>query len=476
MTTSAPPQPDIRSLLENGFNEETANLLYDQGREVVIFVLMQLAALALKTQDISGTHPSTPSAAVAPYQKEPGKKRKKKPGAKPGHKGSRRPPPVVNRHETHRAECCPDCGGELKRRKSTRKRISEDIPKDITPEVTEHTIHRDYCPKCKKIVEPIVPDAMPNASIGNRTVVLSAFLHYFIGITISKIVTVFNTQFHFPLTPGGLVQCWHSLALALMLWYEEIGNAAKTSAVLHADETGWRVNGKTYWLWCFTTQDVTYYVIDRSRASPVVLRFFKKAFAGVLVTDFWGAYNAIVCAQKQKCLVHLLTDMKKVAKYKDTSEDWKTFSKRLKRLLRDSMRLRGQRASLDKTTYERRCAHIEKRMTAMIEASWKNANAKRLVKRLRRHREELFVFLYNDAVPSDNNHAERTIRNAVVMRKNSYCNRSVEGAKTQAMLMSVFQTLKQRGYQGTDIVVEALRQYISTKKLPPLPKTAQTAE
>ena len=52
---------------------------------------------------------------------------------------------------------------------------------------------RQRRPKCKKIVEPIVADAMPNASIGNRTVVFSAFLHYFIGITISKIVTVFNT-------------------------------------------------------------------------------------------------------------------------------------------------------------------------------------------------------------------------------------------------------------------------------------------
>jgi len=317
---------------------------------------------------------------------------------------------------------------------------------------------------------------MPNASIGNRTVVLSAFLHYFIGITISKIVTVFNTQFQFKFSSGGVVRQWHALAFALLLWYKEIGNEARTSAVLHADETGWRVNGKTHWLWCFTNQDVTYYVIDRSRASPVVLRFFKKAFAGVLVTDFWGAYNAVVCAQKQKCLTHLLGDMKKVAKYKDTSGDWKEFSKRLKRLLRDAMRLRGRRDSMTAAKYESLCKCIEKRMTALIAESWKNSQAQRLVKRLRRHRAELFVFLYNDGVPSDNNHAERVIRGAVVMRKNSYCNRSVEGAKTQAILMSIFQTLKQRGYQGTDVVIEALRQYITTKKLPPLPKTLQTAE
>ena len=110
MTTNPPPEPDIRSLLENGFNEETARALYAQGEAVVVFALMQLAELALKTQDINGTHPSAPSASVAAYQKEPGKKRKKKPGAKPGHQGSRRPPPVVNRHETHRLENCPDCG------------------------------------------------------------------------------------------------------------------------------------------------------------------------------------------------------------------------------------------------------------------------------------------------------------------------------------------------------------------------------
>ena len=98
------------------------------------------------------------------------------------------------------------------------------------------------------------------------------------------------------------------------------------------------------------------------------------------------------------------------------------------------------------------------------------------MKRLRRHRQELLVFLYREGVPSDNNHAERMIRNGVVMRKNSYCNRSEEGANTQAVLMSVFRTLKQRGLQGTDIVVDALQHSITKKNLPNLPKTTQTAE
>lgn len=478
MQKNATAKLDVKALLEGGFNEETARQLYAQGEEVAIFVMIQLAALALKTNEVNGIHPSAPSGSVATYQKEPGKKRKRKSGAKPGHKGSRRPPPEnVSNREEHFAPCCPDCGGKLRRRNKTRKRYTEDIPKEITPEVTEHTIHIDYCPNCKKEVAPVVPDAMPGATIGHRTVVLAALLHYRIGVTISKIIDIFNTQFFFKLTAGGLVHAWHTLALALLLWYEQIGDEARNSAVLHADETGWRVNGKTHWLWCFANNNVTYFVIDRSRASPVVKRFFKNSFKGKLVTDFWGSYNAVVCAGKQKCLAHLLGDLKKVAKYKDKSGDWAEFSKRLKRIVRDGLRLRGARSRLAERKYVSLRHCIEKRLDQLIADEWKNLEAKRLVKRLKRHRDELFVFLYDENVPPDNNFAERTIRGGVVMRKNSYGNKSVGGAQTQAVLMSVFATLKQRGHSGTPVVVSALREYLSTKKLPPLPpNSANSAE
>jgi transposase len=345
--------------------------------------MLQLAALAMKPNAVNDIHPSAPSGGVAPYLKLPRKKRRKKPGAKPGHKGSRRQSPEnITHHVTHEATCCPKCGGKLnKRRSTTRKRYIEDIPDEIKPEVTEHTIQQNYCPKCCKVGEPVVPDAMPGATIGHRAVVLSAFLHYFVGVPILKIITIFNIQFFFKLTAGGLSQCWQKLAAVLKPWYDEIGEMIKSSGVMHADETGWRINGKTHWLWAFTTQHATYYIIDRSRASPVVLRFFKKAFKGILVTDFWGAYNALVCAAKQKCLVHLLGNLKKVAKYGDKSKDWSIFSKRLKRMLRDAMRLRGNRQTLKKAKYERLCECIEQRMTQLIETTWKNTEAKRLVKR-----------------------------------------------------------------------------------------------
>jgi transposase len=92
------------------------------------------------------------------------------------------------------------------------------------------------------------------------------------------------------------------------------------------------------------------------------------------------------------------------------------------------------------------------------------------VKRLRRHESELFTFLDHPEVPSDNNHSERQIRPAVMMRKNIYANGSSDGAETQSVLMSVFRTLKQRGHNPVSAVLEAVRTYLRTGQLPPLPK------
>jgi hypothetical protein len=82
---------------------------------------------------------------VPVYEKPPAPKRRKRPGAKNGHPGARRVTPErIDRHEEHRLKRCPHCAGPVQRCRRTRTRIIEDLPEEITPVVTEHTIHRDY--------------------------------------------------------------------------------------------------------------------------------------------------------------------------------------------------------------------------------------------------------------------------------------------------------------------------------------------
>ena len=453
--------------------EEQARQIFSQGEEAVVFALLELAKRLAeqKAASAAGSHetPSTPSGMKPPYTKPPPKGRKKKPGRKKGHSGTRRKTPDhVDWEMDHRADCCPDCGGPLNRCNETRTRYTEDIP-DIEPEVTEHTIHRDWCPKCRKKVEPTVSEAMPGSTLGNRVVVLSAWLHYALGNTLSQIVEVFNFHLQMKVSEGGLVQMWYRLQAILFAWYEQIQRVALNSAVLFADETSWRVVGKTYWLWCFATQDATYYLIDRSRGSPALMKFFIQEFDGTLVSDFWGAYNAVVCAFRQKCLAHLFRELEHTEKYKSPGEDWPEFAKKLRRLLGDAIRLWRRREELSAQTYASRRDRIHGRLAELIDTPWEDKNAKRLIKRFRRHQDELFTFLDQEGVPFDNNHAERSIRPAVIIRKNSHGSRSQKGANCQAVLMSVFRTLKQRGHDPIRTVTAALAEYLATGKLPPLP-------
>jgi transposase len=422
-----------------------------------------------EAQGKSDSSPATPSGMIPVYEKPPAKKRGKRPGAKPGHSGARRQVPErIDWQIEHRAKCCPDCGGRLKRCADTRTRYTEDIPQ-VEPEVTEHTIHRDWCPKCRKKVEPPVVDALPGSTLGNRVLVLSAWLHYGLGNTLSQIVEVFNFHLQMKISEGGLVQMWYRLQEILFAWHEQIHEEALQSAVLHGDETGWRVNGKTHWLWCFGNRDLTYFMIDRSRGSPALRKFFTEEFEGTLVTDFWGAYNAVACAARQMCLVHLLRELEQTEKYKSPGKQWPDFAKKLRRLIGDAIRLWRRKEELSADTYVSRRARLTKRLTELIDADWRDGNAARLVKRLRRHSDDLFTFLDQPGVPFDNNHAERSIRPAVILRKNSHGNRGERGADCQAALMSVFRTLKQRGHDPIQTVINAIENYLLTKQLPPLP-------
>jgi hypothetical protein len=346
--------------------------------------------------------------------------------------------------------------------------MTEDIPAGIQPVVTEHTIHRDWCPRCRKSVEPIVPDALPGSTIGNRTLVLSSWLHYGLGNTLSQIVAVFQHHLQFRLTPSGLTQQWYRLQEILYPWYEQLQAEALSSAVLHADETGWRVNGKGHWLWCFTAPRLTYYLIDRQRGRPVVARFFRQEFAGVLVTDFWAAYNAVACRARQTCLPHLLRDLEHVEQYKHPSPEWPIFAKKLRRLLGDGMRLK-RRENIPAEEFASRRTRLHARLDELIATPWEDPQARRLIKRFKRHRDDLLTFLDYPDVPYDNNAGERAIRPAVIIRKNSYCNRSQRGADVQAVLMSVYRTLKQRGHDPLATITQALSDYLRTGTLPPLP-------
>ncbi len=203
-------------------------------------------------------------------------------------------------------------------------------------------------------------------------------------------------------------------------------------------------------------------------------QFFGDAFDGILLHDFLTAYESLSVGDRQYCLVHLLRELEKVDQH-NTSAAWQAFAKTLRRLIHDGIRLR-KRPDFTPQRYQSRILRLGRRLDAFIATAADDADARRLLKRLRRTGDHLFTFLDYPAIPFENNHAERMIRPAVILRKNSQSNRSARGARTQAVLMSVYRTLHLRGHDPLRTVADALRTYLQTGQLPPLPGPAIAGE
>jgi len=423
--------------------------------------------------------PHTPSGSIPPYAKErPRRRRRGRPGARDGHEGRRRPTPEPDeRVELDGLTTCPDCNGAVHPARRRRTRTVEDIPESTRVVATEYSIPSHWCPCCKKHVEPRVAAALPKAAIGNRLSAMTVVFHYGLGLTIDQTREVLLSPLRTRLSAGGLVDLWRRIAETLLPWYEAIGERAKSSAVLHGDETGWRVNGHTHWLWCFANHASCYYMIDAGRGSGALNRFFTEAFEGVLVHDFWRPYSSVLLAgagEHQCCLAHLLRELDHVDEHKlpskspDRAEEWARFAKMLRRLVKDGIRLRRE-PGFDPRRCAPRIRRIDRRLRDLAEAEHDDPDAARLAGRLRRHTDELFTFLDRPDADWNNNLAERMIRPAVILRKNSQCNRSERGAATQAVLMSVYRTLKLRGHDPRRAIADALTTYAATCELPPMP-------
>lgn len=227
--------------------------------------------------------------------------------------------------------------------------------------------------------------------------------------------------------------------------HEELKTELRGEKHLHADETGWRVEGNNQWLWSFSNEKISVYVIEPTRGQIVVEETLGEAWDGVLTTDFYGGYNAIKCA-KQKCWTHLLRELRELKQTFPDNLEIKAYSKQVKTFFNRAKDVAKDLA--DGQEVEKRLSRLHGDLLRFSEVQRTHDDLIRLSKRLFKHRSEMLTFIKSGTDPTNNN-AEREIRPAVLMRKTSYGNRSEQGKETQAALMSMVRTCAKRGENFT---------------------------
>lgn len=448
---------------ESMLTRDEAKKIIQSGEEATICKLQELSAEVDRLRGLSPHSPTTPSGQKPTFLKPTKRKRKKKPGQKKGHKGVRRSglkDEDVKATIYHPLNECPDCALPLPGDpEGLRDRLVEELP-EVTVQVVRHRRERKTCPRCNKVVEAPMADALPGSQVGIRLAVFSAFLHYFVGISLRNIKLLLEVSSGHQISIGGLTHIWKRLANLLSGEYDKIANQIRHSKVVCGDETGWRVCGKLAWLWAFVTENACIYLIEPFRNGKVVKRFLGKNFNGTLSCDFWGAYNKVHAAFKQRCLYHLFTEMKKVD-IRSNSLEWKAWRKLLSRLLRDGVRLAQKYGEIPEADYNRLKDCILSRFSDLLARESADQDVRRLTKRLNRHRKEIFTFLDNPfEVSPYNNRAEQIIRPSVLMRKISQQNRSFEAARVQAILMTIFRTANLRGENPFTKVLEMVQELL----------------
>lgn len=370
---------------------------------------------------------------------------KKKKGAKFGHIGwFRKKPDKIDRVEDVRLDCCPHCGcKDIQECKNVDEHIQEDI---VLPkiEVVSYRHHEYYCPGCqKKSVAGPGHGEMPNSYIGPKAKAMAVFLKYSVKVSERDIQALFEKAFNLKIVNASISGFRFQLKRAGGPLYRALIESLKKGLFIHADETGWKVDGLKRWLWKFSNKKVSVSHIDASRGQKVLDMILGEKYWGVLISDFLSAYNKIVTKAKQRCLAHILRDLKKVKEYWHEDAEVMRYIVRLLQIFDEAMSLHKEYRDKDwDDAYKMKRESLK---IALGDFAFPNPNKRilnRFAKRLERHKNELLVFLYERGVDCTNNHAEQQIRPDVILRKITNGNRSEKGAEYHSVISSILQTAK----------------------------------
>ena len=349
----------------------------------------------------------------------------------------------------HALETCPHCATSLSGGwVAWRKEVLE-IP-EAPVRVIEHVYLARRCPNeaCRARVTPPVASAAElgvaseRERLGVRLVSLIAALRTELRLPVNLIQWYLEAVHGVELSVGAIVGAFQRVAERGEAAVAAIQLAIRASPVVHADETGLREDGTNGYLWSFSTPTERYFV-RAGRHKEVVDVVLGSTFTGVLVTDFYAAYDHYD-GPHQRCWAHLLRDLHVLGERHPSDAGLRAWAKQVHAIYERARRVIGSDAVRRRA--RRQC---EDDLLAVcqpfLEADATRVPQAVLCRRIAKYLSELFTFVSDPTVPTTNNAAERSVRPVVIQRKISGGTRSSAGSTTFTRLATLFGTWRARG-------------------------------
>ncbi len=344
----------------------------------------------------------------------------------------------------HAVAQCPRCGIRLAG--GSVKRTREVIEIEPVPaRITEHVYLERCCPGCGTRWTPPVDLAgqvVGQSRLGIGLVSLIATLRTEWRLPIRAIQSYLASVHALHLSVGAIQGALRQVARAGQGMVEAILSAIRSSSMVQADETGWREAGHNRYLWTFSTPSARYYT-SGSRGKDMVDTVLGPEFAGVLVSDFYAAYDHYDGVQ-QKCWVHLLRDIHELERQHPADDNLARWADEVHAVYRDAVEEAQALTARGASEDERRAARrrYDERLWAICQPFVTDETAPHvtLCRRVEKYRHALFTFMREVGIPADNNAAERSVRHEVVARKVSGGTRSAAGTDIRTTLATLFGT------------------------------------
>jgi transposase len=438
--------PAVRAAIEG--LEKTVAALQERVRELE-------ALLAQNSTNSSRPPSSDPPGVVRPGKKPKGKKR----GGQPGHRGHHRkqlPPERVDEVVTHRPAACGHCGSNLAgtEAEATRAHQVVELP-PIRARVTEHRMECVRCVECGQVTRAELPREVGGKHFGPQLVALGSELIGRYRLSRRDAGDLLGHLLDVPAPALGSVEAFaQEASAALAPVYREVEEAVRRSEAAGVDETPWKLKGKKHWLWVAVTNAGTQFHLGASRGAGELRGFLGSAYAGVVNSDRWCAYQ--IYPRRQVCWAHLPRNFRKLGLRGGEAEP---FAKRGEVLCARVFALwhRMVEGSLDRAQLKAAMEPVRKRFRRLLERGAASADRRvaGFCRNVLKLWSSLWTFLQEPVEPT-NNAAERALRAAVLWRKGCFGSQSVAGLRFAERILTLNATCRQMRIQPLDFLARAI--------------------
>lgn len=426
--------------------------------------LLELEARLNTDSHNSHQPPSSDGPAKRPHPRSLRKRSGKKRGGQAGHPGVTRclvddPDLIVE----HVPTVCAGCGAGLEAAPEIgreRRQVIE-IPKP-QPEVIEHQAVRRACPVCQTVTAGSFPSEVSQpVQYGPRAKAAAVYLQTYQLLPYERTVEALGDLFGVTPSEGTLASAHAAAYTQLEPVEQAIGVALQQAEVVHVDETGQRVAGRTEWVHVISTALLTFYAHHAKRGRKAINAIgLLLDCAGRRVHDAWAPYLKLPGGYAL-CNAHLLREL--IGLHEDTGQAWA--QQLITLLLNMKTAVAAAHAAGHSALPARQRAGFEAAYTRFVNAGLganppppptdkrgrpKQTPARNLLDRLVTHRGAILTFLHDFRVPFDNNQAERDLRMLKVKGKVSGGFRSPAGADQFCRIRGYISTLRKQGYSVLD--------------------------